>query len=829
MVEERYNFKTVESEWQKDWAEKELYRVEIDPRRPKYYCLEMFPYPSGTLHMGHLRVYTIGDLLARFKRMKGFNVLHPMGWDAFGLPAENAAIEHGIHPATWTARNIANIKRQMQALGVSYDWRREVNTCQPDYYRWTQWLFLLFYRRGLAYRKKAAVNWCPACATVLANEQVEDGRCWRCDSVVTRKELEQWFLRITAYADRLLQDLALLDRWPERVRVMQENWIGRSEGVEADFKAEATGETITVFTTRADTLFGVTYMVLAPEHPLVERLVAGTPYETPVKEFVERTRTLGELARTSLETEKEGLFTGTYAINPVNGERVPIWVANYVLMEYGTGAVMGVPAHDQRDFEFAVKYGLPIRIVIQRPDGGLKLEEMTEAYVDPGVMVNSGPFDGLDSREGIQKVADYLEATGKGRRTVNYRIRDWLISRQRYWGAPIPIVYCQDCGTVPVPEDRLPVLLPPDVEFLPGGPSPLARAEEFVKTTCPSCGGPARRETDTMDTFICSSWYFLRYASPREMAAPFTREEVNYWMPVDQYVGGIEHAVLHLLYSRFFTKVLHDAGLVEAVEPFSSLLAQGMVTKDGAKMSKSKGNVVSPDEIMETYGADAARLFILFAAPPERDLDWSDRGIQGAARFLQRVWRLMAHYRDRLGRDGPAPLADTALAGRERELRRLIHRTAKKVTEDIEGRFNFNTAISAIMELVNALYLYREEAAGRENLAVVKEALEKATLMLAPMVPHLAEELWRALGNRESVHLQAWPEFDPEAARAEEVTVVIQVNGRVRDRIQVPLGLGEEALRDAVLSQEKVRAHLAGRKVVKVITVPDKLVNVVAR
>jgi len=830
VVEERYPFKEIESKWQNKWKCTKDYKVATDQGKPKYYCLEMFPYPSGALHMGHLRVYTIGDVIARFKRRLGYNVLHPMGWDAFGLPAENAAIEHGTHPAEWTKNNIAKMKSQLTRLGTSYDWDREVTSCLPDYYRWTQWLFLHFYHQGLAYRAKAPVNWCPQCATVLANEQVEGGACWRCDTPVVSKELEQWFFKITAYADRLLEDLEDLG-WPERVKVMQENWIGRSEGVEVDFPVKGREDKIRIFTTRADTLYGVTYMVLAPEHPLVEELVRGTRYEKDVMDFVARVARMNTADRVAGEGKKEGLFTGAYAVNPLNGEEVPIWVGDYVVMEYGTGAIMAVPAHDQRDFEFARQYGLPIRVVIQPEGWELVAEEMTEAVTDPGVMVNSGPFTGLPSQEGIKKVAAYLEERGIGRKKVNYRLRDWLISRQRYWGAPIPIVYCDGCGIVPVPEEELPVMLPEKVKFRASGPSPLARHQEFVNTSCPKCGKPARRETDTMDTFMCSSWYYLRYTSPWTSRRPWEEEDVNYWMPVDQYIGGIEHAILHLLYSRFFVKVLYDSGLVQAKEPFANLLTQGMVIKEGAKMSKSKGNIVSPDEILEKYGADTARLFILFAAPPEKDLDWNERGVEGCARFLNRVWRLVRRLEDKvppLGANGASGRGDAD--GDDAALERSLHQTIKKVTEDVSERFNFNTAISAIMELVNETYSYLEKREESQwNLGLLRETLEGITLVLAPFAPHIGEELWHRLGHKDSVHLCPWPGFDPEKVKAREVTVVVQVNGRVRDRMLVAAETSERDLREMALERERVKKHLSGKKVVKVITVPQKLVNIVAR
>ncbi|MGB9791139.1 MAG: leucine--tRNA ligase, partial [Thermacetogeniaceae bacterium] len=791
--------------------------------------LEMFPYPSGNLHMGHVRNYAIGDVVARFYRMNGYNVLHPMGWDAFGLPAENAAIKHGIPPAKWTWDNIENMRRQLKMLGVSYDWSREVATCHPDYYKWTQWLFLQLYHRGLAYKKRSAVNWCPSCATVLANEQVVGGRCERCDTPVTKKDLEQWFFRITAYAERLLQDLEKLSGWPEKVKVMQENWIGKSTGAEIIFRAE-NGREIPVFTTRPDTVFGVTYLVLAPEHPLVEELIRGRSDAAAIRAFIERVRVQSEIDRTSTEAEKEGMFTGAYAINPFSGERIPIWIANYVLLEYGTGAVMGVPAHDQRDLEFARKYGLPVKVVIQPLGRDLDPATMGEAYTEPGLMVNSGEFSGIDSEVAKLRIISYAEEKGIGKAKVNYRLRDWLISRQRYWGAPIPIIYCDRCGIVPVPEENLPVLLPLDVAFEPTGESPLLKAEEFLRTTCPSCGGPARRETDTMDTFVCSSWYFLRYCSPHESTRPFDPEKVRYWMPVDQYIGGVEHAILHLMYARFFTKVLYDMGLVPVDEPFTNLLTQGMVLKDGAKMSKSKGNVVSPEEIIENYGADTARLFILFAAPPERDLDWSDQGVEGAYRFINRVWRLVQHVAPAV-KAGRGVVIDASRLGREeRELHRITHRTIQKVTDDIMNRFNFNTAVSAIMELVNAIYHYIERVPRDEWKAeVLRESVINTIILLAPFTPHLTEELWELLGEEGSVHRQKWPAFDPEALVEDEIEIVVQVNGRVREHLRVPAGISKEEMERIVLEQPKVKEILAGRELQKVICVPGKLVNLVVK
>ncbi|MDW7740030.1 MAG: leucine--tRNA ligase [Bacillota bacterium] len=826
-VTANYNPAEIEERWQNIWDSEDAYRSEIDAARTKYYVLEMFPYPSGKLHMGHMRVYSIGDVLARFLRMRGLNVIHPMGWDAFGLPAENAAIEHKVNPAQWTAQNIEHMKMQQNRLGVSYDWSREVNTSAPDYYRWSQWLFLLMHKRNLAYKKKASVNWCNNCETVLANEQVEKGLCWRCSSVVETRELEQWFLRITEYAERLLRDLDRLEDWPERVKVMQQNWIGRSKGAEIVFRVkEFPGEEIRTFTTRPDTLFGVTYMVLAPEHPLVKLLVEGTDREKEVLEFVSKVRQESEIERTAEEAPKIGLFTGRHAVNPINHEEVPILVGNYVLMAYGTGAVMGVPAHDQRDFLFARKHDLPIRIVIQPAGEELDGDTMREAYTGEGNMVNSGNFDNLDNTEGIIKVTEFLEQKNAGCFQVTYRLRDWLISRQRYWGAPIPVIYCDHCGPQPVPESELPVSLPMEVELSGNRVPSLAQYPDFVNTTCPSCGGNARRETDTMDTFICSSWYFLRYTSPDCMDAPFDVKAAEYWMPVDQYIGGIEHAVLHLLYARFFTKVLYDTGLIKVQEPFSRLLAQGMVYKDGAKMSKSKGNVVTPDEIVEKYGADTGRLFILFAAPPEKDLDWSDQGVEGCHRFLRRVWRLVEECRDQF-----ASGSGFALNGEsEQELERVLHGTIKKVTHDIGERFNFNTAISSIMELVNAIYAYRQSAKlSEQNYTLLKETLGKMILLLAPFAPHLAEEVWHRLGNGESVHKAQWPDFDPGKLVVDEVEVVIQINGKVRGRVTVPADISQEDLIETARLNEKIGSLLKGKEVVKVIAIPGRLVNIVIR
>ncbi len=821
-----YDFKSIEAKWQAYWEENKLYKVAEDPEKPKYYCLEMFPYPSGNLHMGHVRNYAIGDVLARFKHMNGFNVLHPMGWDAFGLPAENAAIKHGIHPAKWTNANIENMKKQLKSLGISYDWDREIATCKPDYYKFTQWMFLQLYKNNLAYKKKAAVNWCPSCQTVLANEQVIDGSCERCETPVEKKQLEQWFFKITKYAQRLLDDLEKLPGWPEKVKTMQKNWIGRSEGCEFSMRIDGSDETINVFTTRPDTVFGATYMVLAPEHPLVEKISQGKPQKSQVKEFVNKMKYVSEIQRTSTDIEKEGVFTGAYAVNPMNGEKLPVWIADYVLMEYGTGAIMAVPAHDQRDFEFAKKYNLPIRVVIQGKSSPADADNLVEAYTGEGKMVNSGQFNGFTVEEGKKAIINYMEENCIGKSTVNYRLRDWLISRQRYWGAPIPIIYCEECKTVPVPEEDLPVLLPEDAEIKPSGESPLNYVEKFHKTTCPICGKTARRETDTMDTFVCSSWYFNRYCSPQTNNLPFSREAVDYWMPVDQYIGGVEHAIMHLMYARFFTKFLYDIDMLSCQEPFTNLLTQGMVLKNSAKMSKSKGNVVSPEEIIKTYGADTARLFILFASPPERDLEWSDQGVEGSYRFLNRVWRLVTEYAEKI-KDVPCSASLGDLDKATKELHFKTHATIKKVTEDIEQRFNFNTAVSAIMELLNTLNSYRDQA--KQDFRVVKEAITNLLLLLSPFCPHICEELWQVIGNKTSIYLHSWPQYDPESLVQDEIEIAVQINGKVRERIKVPAGLSEDDLRQISLQNTKIKELIKDKKIVKTIVVPKRLVNIVVK
>jgi leucyl-tRNA synthetase len=859
-MEERYPFQTIEPKWQQHWEAEHIFEVREQTDQPKFYLLEMLPYPSGRIHMGHVRNYSIGDVLARFLRMRGSNVLHPMGWDAFGLPAENAAIEHRIHPAKWTYANIAEMKTQLKRMGFSYDWTREIASCDPEYYIWNQWIFLKMWERGLAYRKQSLVNWCDSCLTVLANEQVEDGVCWRCGSPVVQKELEQWFLRITAYADELLDSCdQIAAGWPERVLTMQRNWIGRSVGVEVDFPVVDDRDSMRIFTTRQDTLYGATFVVLAPEHPLVRTLITGLPQEREVLAFVEQIGRMDRIARTATTTEKLGVFTGRYALNPLTQESVPIWVANFVLMEYGTGAIMAVPAHDQRDFEFAKKYRLPIRVVIQPSDQKLDVSTMTAAYVDEGTMTNSGPFTGLGSAEGRERIAEYLEQQQFGQKTINFRLKDWGISRQRYWGTPIPMIHCSNCGVVPVPYEDLPVILPLDLQFEYGARSPLAAAPSFYEVACPRCQQPARRETDTMDTFVDSSWYFERYTSPHAHEAPFDVHAVDYWMPVDLYIGGIEHAVLHLLYARFWTKVLRDLELVKYDEPFTRLLTQGMVcmetlwcgehewrfpqqVRDGRcmecgrpvtvgrmeKMSKSKHNVVDPDEMIRKYGADTTRLFILFAAPPERDLDWNDQGVEGCSRFLNRVWRIVrriiVHTADR--RRDLAVLA--AASGAALALRRKTHQTIRKVTEDIQDRFHFNTAVAAIMELINLLYQYAvEEVQDEPTQHALREAAEATTLLLSPFTPHIAEDLWRQLGHADSILLHPWPVYDPTLIQEEEVTIVIQVNGRVRSRLTVPASIADGDLQAAVLQHERIQEWLTGKGVRKVIVVPQKLVNIV--
>ena len=864
-MNQKYNPKEIEEKWQRVWEDQKLFKVTEDESKKKYYLLEMFPYPSGKIHMGHVRNYSIGDVVARYKKMKGFNVLHPMAWDAFGMPAENAAIEHGVHPAKWTYENIEYMKRQLKRMGFSYDWDREFATCDASYYKWEQLFFLKMYEKGLAYKRRSTVNWCEICKTVLANEQVMgDGTCWRGhadDPGVTQKELEQWFFKITDYAEDLLEWCEKLPGWPERVLTMQRNWIGKSIGAEILFLLENSKGPIRVFTTRQDTVFGATFMSLAPEHPLALTLSKGTSQEKAVRDFVEKMKRQDRTKRTAPTTEKEGVFTGGYCLNPMTRARMPIFVANFVLMEYGTGAVMAVPTHDQRDFEFAKEYQLPLIVVVEPEDQTLNADTMTEAYEGEGFLVNSGPFNGMGSLKAREAIAKHLEEKGLGGAKISYRLRDWGISRQRYWGAPIPIIYCEKCGTIPVPERDLPVVLPANVEVTGMGESPLIGAKEFVEARCPECGKAGRRETDTMDTFVESSWYFDRFACPDYNEGPLDRKRVDYWMPVDQYIGGIEHAILHLLYSRFFTRVLKEMGWLSVEEPFTHLLTQGMVCKevlecprDGylfpdevekegevfrcrkcgvqitvgrlEKMSKSKRNVVDPEYLVEKYGADTARIFCLFASPPEKDLDWSDQGVDGSFRFLNRVWRLFFEQVPRLQNVAPLPFG-APVEGDAKPLRQKIHKTVKKVTEDIE-RFHFNTGISAIMELVNEIYASEMKDRDDEiSRRMMREAIETTVILLSPFVPHFADELWEALGNKESVIKRAWPDYDPEAVLEDEVLIVVQVNGKVRDRITVPASYGEEEIKAWALKSERIQKLVEGKAIKRVILVPQKLVNIV--
>ncbi|MGB9767483.1 MULTISPECIES: leucine--tRNA ligase [Dictyoglomus] len=805
----RYNPQEIEPKWQKKWNEDKLYHVTERSDKQKYYTLVMFPYPSGDLHMGHMRNYTIGDVVARYYTMKGYNVLNPMGWDAFGQPAENAAIKNKVHPKEWTYRNIARMKEQLFKMGVVYDWDREVTACAPDYYKWTQWIFLKLYERGLAYRKKAPANWCPTCKTVLANEEVIDGRCWRCKTPVERREFEQWFFKITEYAEALLNDLDTLEHWPEKVKLMQKNWIGKSEGLEFYFEVQGMDEKIYVYTTRPDTIYGVTFVVLAPEHPLVEKIT--TPeHLDKVREYIRQAKNKSELERLTSEKEKTGVFTGSYAIHPLTKQPIPIYVADYVLATYGTGAIMAVPAHDSRDYDFAVKFNLPIIPVIT-PDPN-KAPELP--YEEEGIMINSGEYNGMKSSEFWKLIVEKFENLGIGKKKVQYRLRDWLISRQRYWGAPIPIIYCPNCGIVPVPYEDLPVELPELSDFEPTGTgeSPLAKVPEFVNTKCPKCGSPARRETDTLATFVDSSWYYFRYTDPHNDKEPFSRNKAEYWMPVDQYTGGIEHAILHLLYSRFITKVLYDAGYSPVREPFKRLFTQGMVYKDGQIMSKSLGNIVSVDYMVENYGADTARLFILFVAPPEVDIEWSDEGVEGANRFLNRFWRLVLEDAE------VEPKIDEE---QEKLIKRKLHKTIKKVTEDIEN-FKFNTAIAAIMELTNLLFEHKRSF-GRTP--AFEEAIRTSILLLSPFVPHITEELWVELGNEYSVHMQKWPSYDPEMIKEEVVTVVIQINGRVRDRIDVNADATQEEILKLALERDNVKRYLDNKEIKKIVYVPGKILS----
>lgn len=803
-----YNPNKVESKWQQAWAENNQYRTETkDSSKENYYVLEMFPYPSGKIHMGHVRNYSIGDVVARFKKMEGYNVLHPMGWDSFGLPAENAAIKHGIHPHKWTMENIEDMKGQLKLLGLSYDWDREIATSTPEYYKMTQEIFLKFLEHGLAYKKKSFVNWCPSCETVLANEQVVQGQCDRCDSVVIKKDLEQWYFKTTHYAEELLNDLDELDGWPDKVKTMQKNWIGKSVGAEITFDIEGMDKSVTVFTTRPDTVYGVSYMVLAPEHELVKELVKGTEYEADVDAFISKMHTMTEIERTSTETEKEGMFIGKYVINPLSGKKVPLWIANYVLADYGTGAVMAVPAHDERDEEFAGKYNLDVIKVID----------------EDNKMINSEEFNGLEVEKGFEGIVSKIEEMKIGKRTVNYRLRDWLLSRQRYWGCPIPVVYCDDCGIVPVKQEDLPVLLPTDVEFTGKGESPLTTSKKFMTTSCPKCGKEARREVDTMDTFVDSSWYFLRYIDNKNESEPFKKELVNKWMPVDQYIGGVEHAIMHLLYSRFFVKAFNDMGMLDFKEPFKNLLTQGMVLKEGTKMSKSKGNVVSPLEIIDEYGADTARLFVLFAAPPERDLDWSEQGVEGCFRFLNRVYRLV----DELSDIVKSNYEIGELSKEDKAMRYTIHTTLKKVTEDLSNKFGFNTAISALMELINEMYKYKELE--NRNEGVIKEGIETIVTILAPFTPHIGEELWDMIGKDGSVFDIKWPNYDETALVKDEVEIVVQINGKVRGKLSTASNINKDEMERLAIEDEKIKALVDGKTIVKVVAVPKKLVNIVVK
>ncbi len=862
-MEQKYNPKTIEARWQNHWEKTGIFKVTEDPAKEKYYLLEMFPYPSGKIHMGHVRNYTIGDVVARYKRMRGFNVLHPMGWDAFGMPAENAAIANNTHPARWTYENIDYMRNQLKQIGFSYDWDREVATCKPEYYRWEQLLFLKMYEKGMAYRKESFVNWCEPCQTVLANEQVEAGMCWRCGKPVRQQKLSQWFFRISDYADDLLLHCDQLPGWPEKVTTMQKNWIGKSFGAEICFAVENSKEIITVFTTRPDTLFGATFMCLAPEHPLVSVLSAGTAQEKAVTEFVDR-MALQDRSDKALETyEKEGVFTGSYCINPVSGRKMPVYTANFALMEYGTGAVMSVPAHDQRDFEFAKKYGMEIIVVVKPEDSDLNAAAMTEARAEPGIMVNSAQFDGMSNEDAKDAIVKFLESKGMGKKTVSFRLRDWGISRQRYWGAPIPMIHCETCGIVPVPEKDLPIVLPEDANLLEGGRSPLHTLDYFAKTQCPKCGRKdARRETDTMDTFVESSWYFDRYCSPDCNTGLFDRKAVDYWMPVDQYIGGVEHAILHLLYSRYFTRVLHDMGFIGCKEPFTRLLTQGMVCKETTacpqhgflfpnqvnwkegkpecslcaspvtigrveKMSKSKRNVIDPNALLEEYGADTTRLFCLFAAPPERDLEWSEQGVEGTFRFLNRVWRLTLDWLEDIKTVSCYDESPEKLEENLRDLYRKIHETIRKVSNDIEDRFRFNTAISAVMELVNLMYGVEREKKTAQTGAVMRLGIESSVRLLSPMVPHFSEEIWAELGHKDSILLSPWPEFRKDALAKDELTIVVQVNGKLRSRFDISADADEEAMKQIALADERVQKFIEGKAIRKVIVAKGKLVNIV--
>ncbi len=825
-MKEDYNFQQIEKKWQKIWEEKEVFLSCEDPQKTKYYCLEMYPYPSGAIHMGQVRNYTIGDVISRYKMMKGFNVIHPIGWDALGLPAENAAITQGVHPKEWTLSNIAHMRSQLKRIGFSYDWSREVNTCLPEYYKWNQWIFLKMLERDLAYRKKSKVNWCPQCQTVLANEQVVGERCWRCESLVKLKEMEQWFLKITDYAEELISGHDLLEKWPEHVLLMQKNWIGKSTGVYITFPVPDTPLSIDVFTTRIDTIYGATFLALSPEHPLSQELIADSRQREKLQKWIDKNIQNLRFRKEPGEVEKEGIDTGKKAINPFSGEEVPVWISNYVLMEYGTGAIMAVPAHDQRDFEFAKKYSLPIKVVIV-PEGESPRGEREESFEDYGLVVNSGPFSEKPSLEAVEEMSQYAHEKRFGRKSTIYRIRDWGISRQRYWGTPIPIIYCQNCGIVGVPYEDLPVVLPLDVELKGEEGSPLEKVESFVKTTCPKCKGEARRETDTMDTFFDSSWYFFRYTSPSEENLPFSPPAADYWLPVDLYIGGVEHAILHLIYARFFCKYFRDFGLTVIDEPFPCLLAQGMVVKDGVKMSKSKGNVVDPDDIVEKYGADSLRLFILFASPPEREFIWNDEGIDGCYRFLNRLWATMQENLD-LFKQKSSPREETGIEEKASKLRIKMHQTIKKVSDDIDKRYHLNTAISSMMEFYNLIKKEKEmlsQSVRGKNL--LRESLESLVLLLSPFAPHLCEELWERMGHKTFIIHSPWPSFDPDLATEEKVTIVVQVSGKLRDKFEAERDLAEDQIKEMALGLNRIKSIVGEKKVKKIIYIKNKLVNIV--
>ena len=825
----KYDFKKIENKWQKTWKEEKTFKTIDDFSKEKYYVLEMFPYPSGKLHMGHVRNYSIGDAIARIKKMQGFNVLHPMGFDSFGLPAENAAIKNNVEPSEWTEKNTKEMEEQLDKLGFSYDWNREVSTCRPDYYRWMQWIFIQFYKKGLAYKKENPVNWCPSCKTVLANEQVVNGECERCKSTVGKKNLSQWYLKITDYADELLKDLDKLEDWPDKVKTMQKNWIGKSIGAEISFDIVDFDKKLNVFTTRADTVFGVTYMVISPEHPFVKELIKGRPEEKAALDYIEEVSHKNDIERSSTVGEKTGVFIGRYAVNPITAKEIPIFISDYVLMGYGTGAIMAVPAHDQRDFDFAKKFNLDIVPVVEPNDSDIDVNNLSESFEAEGKMINSAEFNGLNNREAIEKIIDYITKKGIGKKTINYRLRDWLISRQRYWGTPIPMINCPKCGWVPEKEENLPILLPKDVKFTGKGESPLATSKDFANCKCPACGGEAKRELDTMDTFLDSSWYFLRYCDPHNDNMLFSKEKTDYWMSVDQYIGGVEHAILHLLYSRFFQKVFKDLGLVSNDEPFKRLLTQGMVNKDGKKMSKSIGNVVSPDEIINKYGADTARLFILFAAPPEKELDWSDEGVEGSYRFLNRVYRLAMETVERSSSEqnnAEKQIENEKNNSDDKELLLMMNAAIKKVTEDAGGRFNFNTAISSIMELVNECYRYKELDNARIDFLV--EAVKNVIILLYPFAPHIAEEMWEAFDSGR-LEEQQWPSYDESALIRDEVEIVVQINGKIKEKLMVDSNLDKKGLEDFVMSNENVINHIDGKNVIKVIPIPGRLVNIVVK